>query len=115
MHLRKIILVLAIFVLTAAFTASVQLWQDDQRAPLISNSRFISEVANGRIGSVAIDGGLAYVYDTKGGLSRTLVPSNQSALIADLQHRGVKVWLTTTSGRRWTWLLTLESKLRFGT
>lgn len=91
-----------------------QLWQDDQRAPLISNSRFVSELANGQVDRVWVAGRIVYVFDRKGGRSRTLLPSSQWALIADLQKRGVKVWVEKASGRWTTWLLTLESKLRFG-
>jgi ATP-dependent Zn protease len=100
----------------AFFAASgFLLWQNDQRAPLISHSRFVSQVADGQIRSVAIAGNVAYVWDTKGGFSRVIVPSDQSALIADLQRHGVAVGIREPTGHSWlTWLVRLESKLRFG-
>jgi len=100
----------------AVFAVSVfHLWQNDRRAPLISHSRFVSQVAEGQIRSVAIAGSVAYVSDTKDGFFRVIVPSDHSVLIADLQQHGVKVWIGKTPKHSWsTWLLKLESKPRFG-
>jgi ATP-dependent Zn protease len=96
-------------------TSAFQLWQDDQRAPLISHSRFVAQVASGQVSSVAILRGVMYVHDTKGGFFRVIVPSSQSALITDLQQHGVEVLIERKPSRTWmTWPVKLESTLRFG-
>ena len=71
--------------------SGASLWQADHRAPLTSRSQFISKLKGGGVGGVAIDGSVAYVTDTSGGLSRVVVPDDSSTLTSDLPRRGVKV------------------------
>ena len=91
------------------------LWQNDRHTPLISQSRFVSLVAGGQVSSASIIGGVVYVFDTRNRIFRVIAPPNRQALIADLQQHGVKVWIgDAPEGGLQTWLLKLESKLRFG-
>jgi len=86
---------LASFVGTSAYS----LWEADHRAPLISRVQFFSQVEAGKISDVGIDGRVAYFTDTAGVFSRVVMPDNTSAVINDLQRRGVKVGIHVSPNR----------------
>jgi ATP-dependent Zn protease len=113
--MKKVVKYVLILAVIEFAVLAFQLWQSDRQAPLISRSRFASQVADGQVSSVSIFRGVMYVRATNGGFFRVIAPPDQPALIADLQHRGVTVWIAKTAERNWMlWSLKLESKLRFG-
>jgi cell division protease FtsH len=94
--------------------SALLLWQvvksgaDNQRAPEISYSRFVSQVADGQIGKVTIAGSVVRGYDTKGGSFRVIVPPNQSPMLEVLQQHGAEIWFKETPEQGWpSWMLNL--------
>jgi ATP-dependent Zn protease len=59
-----------------------------QTVPEISYSEFLGRVASGQVSRVAIAGSVVHASDAKGGGFRVIVPSNQSAMLDDLQQHG---------------------------
>jgi|ERR1035438_1123934 cell division protease FtsH len=79
-----------------------------QPVPEISYSQFVSQVADGKVGKVTIAGSVVRGYDTKGGSFRVIVPSNQTALLVDLQQHGVEVWFKEATEQTWPgWIMNL--------
>jgi len=107
---------LGVTVLVAFIGAStISLWQADQRAPLISQSKFASQLDAGSVKSIGIVKGLLYVDGSRGEFSRFVAPDDGSPLLADLQRRGVRVSVHNPKSRNLlTWLTRIESRVRFG-
>jgi len=81
----------------------------------ISYSEFLSEVADGNVARVKIEGNTAYGDYKGGGGFSVVVPSNQGSTIEALQQHSVEIWFRDTSGGGWpNWMLNLAPLVLLG-
>jgi len=94
--------------------SSFLLWQsvksgtNQQPAPEISYSQFISQVADGQIAKVTIAGNVVRGYDNKGAAFKVISPSDHSMMLQTLQQHGVQIWFKEMPEQGWTtWFMSL--------
>jgi len=81
----------------------------------ISYSQFLSEVSDGKVARVKIEGCTAVGYYKNGGTFTVVVPSNQAPLMEALQQHGVEIWFRDVSQQNWpNWLLNLAPLILLG-
>jgi len=106
--LKTVVFWMVIVVSAFLLWQTVKVNPDERRVSEISYSRFVSQVADGQISRVTIEGRVIRGYDTKGGSFRVIAPSSQSDMLADLQQHGVEIWFKEPSEQNWpNWILNL--------